>query len=94
MGEWAAGTVLPSVLGFDPKRLNRQTFWYVTDDLISEKELREQRKNDPDLDDTLLAGLDDKVFRAMEDEVATRVLERFPLTPDILLYDTANFFTY
>jgi len=94
MGEWAATTVLPSLLGFDPKRLNSQTFWYVTDDLISERELRERRKNDPDLDDTIFAGLDDQAFRAMEDEVAARVLERFPLTPDILLYDTTNFFTY
>jgi len=94
MGEWAAGTVLPSLLGFDAKRLTSQRFWYVTDDLINEKELRERREKDPDLDDTLFAGLDDKAFRAMEDEVAALVLERFPLTPDILLYDTTNFFTY
>lgn len=94
MGDWAAGTVLPSLLGFDAKRLNSQTFWYVTDDLISEKELRERRKKDPGLEDTLFAGVDDKVFRAIEDEVAARVLQRFPLAPDILLYDTTNFFTY
>lgn len=94
MGQWAASTVLPSLLDFDAKRLNSQTFWYVTDDLMSEKELQERRKDDPDLDDTLFAGLDDKVFRDIENEVAALLLERFPLTPDVLLYDTTNFFTY
>jgi len=94
MGPWAASTVLPSLLDFDAKRLNSQTFWYVTDDLISEKKLRERRKDDPELDDTLFAGLDDKVFCDIENEVAALLLERFPLTPDVLLYDTTNFFTY
>ena len=75
MGDWAAGTVLPSLLGFDATRLTSQTSWYVTDDLINEKELQERREKDPDLDDTLFAGLDDKAFRTIEDEVAARVLE-------------------
>jgi transposase len=94
MGEWAASTVLPTLLDFDPKRLNSQTFWYVTDDLISEKELQERREKDPSLDDALFAGLDDHVFRKIEEEVLARLRERFPFQGNILLYDTTNFFTY
>jgi transposase len=94
MGDWAAGTVLPALLGFDPKRLNSQTFWYVTDDVISEKELKERRREHPDLDEALFAGLDDAAFRAMEEAVMHEVQRQYPLDGNILLYDTTNFFTY
>lgn len=47
MGKWAAKTVLPDLLGFDPKRLNSKTFWYATDDVISEKGLKKRRKESP-----------------------------------------------
>jgi len=94
MGEWAAGTVLPTLLGFDPKRLNSQTLWYVTDDVAREKELRQRREKDTGLDDALFAGLDDRVFRAIEQEVLGCVQALFPIQGDVLLYDTTNFFTY
>ena len=44
MGEWASGTVLPDLLDFSPKKLNSKSFWYATDDTISEKELQAKRK--------------------------------------------------
>lgn len=69
MGHWAVGTVLPTLLGFDAKRLNSQTFWYVTDDVISERELKERRKEHPNLEDALFVGLDDATFRTMEEAV-------------------------
>lgn len=94
MGEWAAGTVLPTLLAFDPKRLNSQTFWYATDDVISEQALKQRRKQQPELDDALFVGLDDRTFRAMEDAVIGGLRERYPLDGNILLYDTTNFFTY
>lgn len=94
MGEWAAGTVLPTLLGLDPQRLNSQTFWYVTDDVISEKELKARRKEHPDLDDALFVGLDDATFRTMEDAVLRELHRQYPLDGNILLYDTTNFFTY
>jgi len=94
MGKWAATTVLPELLGFDPKRLNSKTFWYATDDVISEKELRKRRKEDPKLNDELFAGLDDSVFIEIEQSVFARLKERFNLWPDTILYDTTNFFTY
>lgn len=43
MGKWAKGTVLPDLLDFNPARLNSKSFWYATDDVISERELRERR---------------------------------------------------
>jgi len=94
MGDWAAGTVLPTLLGFDPQRLNSQTFWYVTDDVISEKELKQRRKEHPDLDEALFVGLDDATFRAMEDAVVRELQRQYPLEGNILLYDTTNFFNY
>ncbi|HEO72708.1 MAG TPA: IS1634 family transposase, partial [Candidatus Hydrogenedentes bacterium] len=94
MGDWAAGTVLPTVLGFDPKRLNSQTFWYATDDVISERELNERRKEHPDLDDALFVGLDDATFRTIEEAMLRELQRHYPLDGNILLYDTTNFFTY
>jgi len=94
MGAWAAGTVLPTLLDFDPARLNSQTFWYVTDDVISEKELTRRRQEQPELDDALFVGLEDPVFRAMEQAVVRQLQERYPVDGNILLYDTTNFFTY
>lgn len=94
MGDWAADTVLPTLLGFDAKRFNSQTFWYVTDDVISERELKERRRDHPDLDDALFVGLDDATFRAMEEAVLREVQRQYPVEGSILLYDTTNFFTY
>lgn len=94
MGEWAEKTVLPRLLGFDPARLNSKTFWYATDDVISEKELREARKNNPLLDEDLFTGLEPTVFGAIEEELACSLRQRFSLCPETLLYDTTNFFSY
>ena len=94
MGKWARGTVLPDLLGFDPARLNSKSFWYATDDVISEKALRERRREDPALEDELFAGLDDAVFARIEEAVVARLREEYGLFADTLLYDTTNFFTY
>jgi len=94
MGEWAATTILPDLLDFDPKRLNSKTFWYVTDDVVSEKELRERRKKQPELIEDLFVGLDDSVFRTIEASLTQNLQCHYDLSEDIFLYDTTNFFTY
>jgi transposase len=94
MGEWAQHTVLPNLLGFRPQQLNSQTFWYVTDDVISERELQERREKDATLDDALFVGLDDEVFRKIEEALVGRLQADYRVYGDILLYDTTNFFTY
>ena len=94
MGEWARHTILPSLLGFKPQQLNSQTFWYVTDDVISERELQQRREQDASLDDALFVGLDDEVFRKIEESLVGRLQTDYHVYGDILLYDTTNFFTY
>lgn len=94
MGEWAAGTILPELLDFDPNRLTSKTFWYVTDDVISEKDLQERRQKQPELADDLFVGLDDSVFRTIEETLIQNFQQQFELSEDVFFYDTTNFFTY
>src|SRR5262249_54354429 len=62
MGQWAAKTILPDLLDFDAKRLSSNSFWYATEDLISEKELRKRRSENIELKDELFTGIDSKIF--------------------------------
>jgi transposase len=94
MGQWAAKTVLPDLLDFDPKRLDSQSFWYATDDIISERKLRQRRKDDPTLDDDLFVGLDDATFVTIEKTLVANLQQQFAIDGPLLLYDTTNFFTY
>ncbi len=94
MGKWAKGTILPDLLHIDPAPLNSKRFWYVTDDVISERELREYREQHPECEEDLFAGLDDAVFVRIERELLKRLKEKYGLFADTLLYDTTNFFTY
>lgn len=94
MGKWAKGTILPELLDFDPAKLNSKTFWYVTDDVISEQELRERREETPELEEELFVGLDDTVFVRIENQLTEKLKQNFGLFAHTLLYDTTNFFTY
>ncbi|MEW6736496.1 MAG: IS1634 family transposase [Acidobacteriota bacterium] len=94
MGEWVAKTILPDLLGFDARRLSSNSFWYATEDLISEKELRKRRAEKAELKDDLFAGIDNKVFSAIEERLFLNIKEQFGLSSDALIYDTTNFFTY
>lgn len=94
MGTWAQRTVLPDLLGFDPKRLSSKSFWYATDDVISEKKLSKRREENPELEDELFVGLDDKVFRTIEEKLVANLQKHFLLDGHSFLYDTTNFFTY
>jgi len=94
MGKWVEKTVLPQLLEFDPSCLTSKTFWYVSDDALSEKQLREARKEKSESDDDLFVGLNDSVFDSIEEKLSVVLRERFSLTPEALLYDTTNFFNY
>ena len=50
MGDWAIATVLPTVLEFDATLLDSNSFWYATDEFISERDLRQKRKTNPGLE--------------------------------------------
>ncbi|MCD4695268.1 MAG: IS1634 family transposase [Bacteroidales bacterium] len=94
IGKWVSKTILPQMLDFDPKILNSKTYWYVTDDVISEKELKEKRRKNPDLEECLCVGLDTKIFEGIEDEIWPHLHKLLGKTIDGLIYDTTNFFTY
>jgi hypothetical protein len=94
MGRWAVATVLPTVLRFDPHQLDSNSFWYATDEFISEHELRERRKKHPTVEEALFVGLEDQLFKQIEEKLATTLQQQFGLSWDIILYDTTNFFTY
>ena len=93
VGAWAKNTIFPELLNFKSSNLNSKTFWYVTDDVISESELREYRKEN-DCSDDIFAGLRDDVFIHIEDEIFLKVKELLELNPATIAYDTTNFFTY
>lgn len=94
MGQWAETTVLPSLLEFDPKRLDSRSFWYATDDVVSESELRRRRKENPALGEDLFVGIDDEVFCRIEQALVEGLRKQFDLDGHSFLYDTTNFFTY
>lgn len=94
LGDWAAGTVLPDLLGFNPRRLNSKTFWYATDDVIRERELQGRRRRQPELGADLFVGLEDSTFRTIEEQLLDRVQSRYEMSDEVLFYDTTNFFTY
>lgn len=93
MGEWARKTILPQLLNFNYKKLNSKTFWYVTNDILSEKELQEARSESGDKDD-IFVDLDDNLLCKIESDIFSNVKNIFNLNTDHFFYDTTNFFTY
>lgn len=57
MGAWAEKTVLPELFAFDPHFLTSKTFWYATEDVISEAGLRGVRAAKSVLADALTTGV-------------------------------------
>ena len=94
MGEWASGTVLPDLLDFDPTKLNSKSFWYATDDVISEKELQEARGTREDLPGDVFTGINDSTFKEIESKLVQNIIRLYKISPEVTLYDTTNFFTY
>ncbi len=94
MGKWAGKTILPELLNFDPKKLNSKSYWYATDDVISEKELNDRRDKNPEIKQNIKTGIDDDIFTKIENELVENIKNKYGLFSDVFLYDTTNFFTY
>ncbi len=94
LGKWAEKTILPEILNFDPKKLNSKSFWYATDDVISERELNERREKNPEITQELKTGIDDEIFIKIEKELVRNIQNKYELFSDVFLYDTTNFFTF
>jgi len=93
MGSWAAGTVLPELLDFDPKKLTGKGFWYATDDIINENDLQEKRKSKNSSDD-IFTEINDEIFKKIEQKLIPNIMDIYELSLGITLYDTTNFFNY
>jgi transposase len=100
MSPWLKKTVLPQLLDFDPKKLTSKSFWYATDDIISEKEMQRRRETketedpDQDQDQDIIAGIEDATFNAIETELFHSIDNLMGLSPSVICYDTTNFYTY
>ncbi|MEA1981671.1 MAG: hypothetical protein U9N54_11970, partial [candidate division Zixibacteria bacterium] len=94
LGKWAEKTILPEILNFDPKKLNSKSFWYATDDVISERELNDRREKNPEITEELKTGIDDEIFIKIEKELVKNIQKKYELFSDVFLYDTTNFFTF
>lgn len=109
MAAWTKKTVLPELLQFDANDLNSKAFWYATNDVISEGELKFAREAkghlteeklaplkeaNPELFNDLFAGVDDAVFHEIVDELFSNIKARFHIPEPAIVYDTTNFFTY
>jgi transposase len=93
MSQWLAGTILPQLLGIDPLDLSGNNFWHAAEDVFSEKELKERRKEAKEPTGPLLAGLTD-TFTKIEMELFSNLDQMMGLSPSLIFYDTTNFFTY
>jgi len=94
MGAWASKTVLPELIDFDATKLNSKSFWYSTDDIINEKDLKERRTANPYLNDTIYTGINDTIFKEIEKKLIANLEEKYGIFSDVIFYDTTNFFTY
>ncbi len=94
MGKWAEKTILPELLEFNAIKLNSKSFWYATEDVISEKELKNKRSNQPSLSEDIFVGIDDSILMQIEKELVKNIQEKYQLISDVFLYDTTNFFTF
>lgn len=75
MGSWAEKTILPDLLDFDPQSLSSKTFWYATEDVISEKLLQGVRAAKSVLTDALTSGVIDDDDMNMASDLLTGVVD-------------------
>lgn len=93
MSIWLKKTILPELLNIKIQNFTGKKFWYATDDVISEKELKQKRENIKNEDDPFVC-IDDTIFTAIEAELFSCIDQLMGLSPNVICYDTTNFFTY
>ena len=93
MSKWLKSTILPDLLHFDHSKMTSKNFWYVSDDLVSEKELIEKREQEL-ISEELFSGLKDDVFTKIETDLFNSIDKLMGLSPQVICYDTTNFYTY
>jgi transposase len=100
LSKWYESTVLPRVTGISKEQLTSQHFWNAFDEIVSEQEL-ESKKIEEGIRSTsklefaeLERLLDDSHIEAIEEELWQVIAKKFSLSPDVILYDGTNFYTF
>lgn len=100
LGKWYESTVLPRITGISKEQLTSQHFWNAFDEIVSEQEL-DAKKIDEGIRpasklefEELERLLDDRHIEAIEDELWQVIAKKFSLSPDVMLYDGTNFYTF
>jgi len=99
-GDYFSTTVLPEKMGIKAGDLHSKTYWEMFEKIISEKELKEKKRvkgkalHEKLSIDELEELIDDAKLERIEEHLWLRLLEKYNLLLDVLLYDGTNSFTY
>jgi transposase len=99
-GEYFSTTVLPEKMGIKAGDLHSKTYWEMFEKIISEKELKEKKRdkgkefNGKLSIEELEELIDDEKLESIEEKIWLQLLQRYTLLLDVLLYDGTNSFTY
>jgi transposase len=99
-GEYFSTTVLPEKMAIKAGDLHSKTYWEMFEKIISEKELKEKKwakgkaSHEKLSIEELEELIDDEKLERIEEELWLRLLKRYNLLLDLLLYDGTNSFTY
>lgn len=92
--DWINKTVLPERLGVDPDLLTSQNFWDHFDMILCEKELKENKEKlqRGEIDESEL--FNDEVIYRIEEGIWERVLDRYHVQLESVIYDSTNFYSF
>ena len=99
-GEYFGTTVLPEKMDIKAADLHSKTYWDMFEKIISEKKLKEKKLakgkafNDKLSMEELEALIDDDKLETIEEKLWLRLMQKYHLLLDVLLYDGTNSFTY
>ena len=99
-GDYFGTTVLPEKMGIKAGDLHSKTYWEMFEKIISEKELKEKKLakgkafNEKMSVEELEELIDDEKLERIEEGIWVKLLQKYNLLLDVLLYDGTNSFTY
>lgn len=93
MCQWLSKTILPDVLDVNPRTFTGKNFWYAADDILPQKQHIRGRNSLPESPHLFLALRED-IFTRIEMELFSCIDDLIRLSPEVICYDTTNFYTY
>lgn len=100
LGKWYESTVLPRISGIAKEQLTSQHFWNAFEEIVSEKALDEKKQEEGIAPASKLGFeelerlLDDSQIEEIESQLWQAIAKKFDLSPDVMLYDGTNFYTF